>query len=104
MILLSFDIEEFDMPFEYNKDISFEKQIAISRTGTTTILDILKKHQIKATFFSTVVFAKEVPDLINRIIAEGHELASHTYYHSNFKVEHLKESKDALEELSGSTS
>ena len=102
MILLSFDIEEFDMPFEYNKDISFEKQIEVSRFGTTTILDILKKHQIKATFFSTVVFAKEVPDLIKRIIDEGHELASHTYYHSNFKVEHLKESKDALEELSGS--
>lgn len=102
MILLSFDIEEFDMPFEYNKDISFEKQIEVSRFGTSTILDILKKHQIKATFFSTVVFAKEVPDLIKRIIDEGHELASHTYYHSNFKVEHLKESKDALEELSGS--
>ena len=102
MILLSFDIEEFDMPFEYGKDITFEKQIEVSKFGTTTILDILKKHQIKATFFSTVVFAKEVPDLIKRIIDEGHELASHTYYHSNFKVEHLKESKDALEELSGS--
>ena len=30
MILLSFDIEEFDMPFEYGKDISFENQIAVS--------------------------------------------------------------------------
>ena len=27
MILLSFDIEEFDMPFEYGKDISLENQI-----------------------------------------------------------------------------
>ncbi len=102
MILLSFDIEEFDMPFEYGKDISFEDQISISRMGTIIILDLLKKHDIKATFFSTVVFAKEVPDLIERIINEGHELASHTYYHSNFEVSHLKLSKDTLEELSGS--
>lgn len=102
MILLSFDIEEFDMPFEYQKEITFEDQISISRKGTTIILDLLKKHNIKATFFSTVVFAKEVPDLIKRIIEEGHELASHTYYHSDFKIEHLKKSKEALEALSGS--
>ena len=88
MIYLSFDIEEFDMPFEYQRDISFDDQISISRTGTIIILDLLKKHNIVATFFSTVVFAKEIPDLIKRIIDEGHELASHTYYHSNFEVSH----------------
>ena len=101
MIYLSFDIEEFDMPFEYQRDISFEDQISISRTGTIIILDLLKKHNIVATFFSTVVFAKEIPDLIKRIIDEGHELASHTYYHSNFEVSHLRSSKVALEEISG---
>lgn len=100
MILLSFDIEEFDMPFEYGRNISFENQIAVSEKGTEIILDLLQKHQIKATFFSTVVFAKKVPHLIKRISNEGHELASHTYYHSNFEVAHLKQSKDALEALS----
>ena len=100
MILLSFDIEEFDMPFEYGRNISFENQIAVSEKGTEIILDLLQKHQIKATFFSTVVFAEKVPHLIKRISNEGHELASHTYYHSNFEVAHLKQSKDALEALS----
>ena len=100
MILLSFDIEEFDMPFEYGNDISFENQIAVSEKGTEIILNLLQKHQIKATFFSTVVFAEKVPHLIKRIINEGHELASHTYYHSNFEITHLKQSKDALETLS----
>ena len=51
MVLLSFDIEEFDMPFEYGKDISFEDQISISVAGCHIILDLLKKHQFKATFF-----------------------------------------------------
>jgi hypothetical protein len=30
MILLSFDIEEFDMPLEYNGEIALEEQLAVS--------------------------------------------------------------------------
>lgn len=101
MILLSFDIEEFDMPFEYGKDISFKDQIAISRAGTISILDLLDKYDVKATFFCTVTFAENIPDLIERITSSGHELASHGYYHSDFKPEHLLQSKLKLEELSG---
>lgn len=102
MILLSFDIEEFDMPFEYQKNISFDDQIGISIAGTTIILDILQKNNVKATFFSTVVFAENAPKIIDRIIAEGHELASHSYFHSQFEVAHLKSSKLRLEALSKS--
>lgn len=99
MILLSFDIEEFDMPFEYGKEITFENQILISATGTEIILDVLKKHNIKATFFSTATFAMHIPELLKRIVDEGHELASHTYYHSSFNIIDLVNSKKKLEEL-----
>ncbi len=101
MILLSFDIEEFDMPLEYHTSISFNDQIRISIAGATRILDLLKKHQIKATFFSTVIFAENAPEIIKRLVNEGHELASHTYYHSQFEDEHILQSKLRLEELSG---
>lgn len=101
MILLSFDIEEFDMPLEYQTDISFDDQIRISIDGSNLILDLLKKHQIKATFFSTVVFAENAPEIIKRVVNEGHELASHTYYHSQFEDDHILQSKLRLEELSG---
>lgn len=97
MICLSFDIEEFDMPLEYNGEIPFDEQIAVSRKGTEIILDLLKKYNFKATFFSTVIFATHNKDLIERLLQEGHELASHTYYHSQFSVEDLKRSKDELE-------
>lgn len=97
MIYLSFDIEEFDMPKEYGYNIDFEQQINISRQGLIIILDLLKKYNAKATFFSTVIFAQQVPDLIERLLEEGHELASHTYYHSEFENSHLKQSKEALE-------
>ncbi|MCX2575626.1 polysaccharide deacetylase family protein [Pedobacter sandarakinus] len=103
MVLLSFDIEEFDMPFEYGKQIDFADQIAISRAGTISILDLLDEYQVKATFFCTVTFAENIPDLIERIIKSGHELASHGYYHSDFKPAHLLQSKLKLEELSGTS-
>ena len=102
MVLLSFDIEEFDMPFEYGKQIAFEEQLEISVKGSHIILNLLKKHSFKATFFSTVVFAKNAPEIIARIKNEGHELASHGYYHSKFESAHLASSKEALEELFGS--
>ncbi|MCH4828580.1 MULTISPECIES: polysaccharide deacetylase family protein [Flavobacterium] len=101
MILLSFDIEEFDMPFEYGKEIAFEEQMSISIDGTNKILDLLDKHQIKATFFSTATFAMNAKTVIDRIIQSGHEIASHNYYHTDFEIKHLKESKDKLEELTG---
>jgi hypothetical protein len=100
-VLLSFDIEEFDMPLEYGKTIAFQDQIRISQEGTAKILDLLKQYKINATFFSTVVFAKHSPELIARIRSEGHELASHSYYHSKFEPSHLAESKRELEALSG---
>ncbi|MBC7557647.1 MAG: polysaccharide deacetylase family protein [Chryseobacterium sp.] len=99
MVLLSFDIEEFDMPFEYEGEISFEKQIEISRNGLISILDLLKKNKAKATFFSTVIFAKENQDLIKRLLSENHELASHTWFHSKFEVEDLKNSRLELNKL-----
>ncbi|WP_293871990.1 polysaccharide deacetylase family protein [Flavobacterium sp.] len=99
MILLSFDIEEFDLPFEHGKSISFEDQISISIQGTEAILGLLKKHHVKATFFATATFAMNAPKIMRQIIDDGHEVASHSYFHSDFKVEHLKLSKEKLEEL-----
>jgi len=100
-VLLSFDLEEFDMPLEYGKSFSFVDQIRTSVEGSRIILDILKENKICATFFSTVVFATHAPDIVRRIIDEGHELASHGYFHSAFEDKHLVESKVELERLSG---
>lgn len=101
MVLLSFDIEEFDMPLEYGKAISFDDQIEISVRGTHLILDLLQKHRFKATFFSTVIFARHAPSVIERIKTEGHELASHSYHHSKFETRDLAASKEALTRIFG---
>lgn len=100
-ILLSFDIEEFEMPREYGDPIPFDKQIEVSREGTIRILNLLKKQNIKATFYTTANFASHAEDIVKRIVTEGHELASHGYVHDHFKPEHLKMSKDVLEKIGG---
>lgn len=101
MILLSFDIEEFDVPKEHKVNISIEEQLRVSKEGTLKILDCLKRHQVVATFFCTANFAMHAPDVIKRIQTEGHEVASHGFYHWTFKVEDLKTSKEKLEEIIG---
>ncbi len=52
-------------------------------TWTPLILDVLKREGVKATFFIIGSRAELYPDLVRRIVAEGHELGNHTYTHSS---------------------
>ncbi|MBF2063398.1 MAG: polysaccharide deacetylase family protein [Calothrix sp. C42_A2020_038] len=49
--------------------------------STPAVLDILKKNDIKATFFIVGKMLKEHPDMGKRIVAEGHVIANHTWNH-----------------------
>ena len=51
---------------------------------TPQILDILKKNQIKATFFVVGTQIQKYPQIFKRIIREGHEIGSHSYQHLKF--------------------
>ena len=64
MILLSFDIEEFDLPTEYGLAISWEEQLRVSREGSGHILNVLARHGVRATFFCTARFAEAAPDVL----------------------------------------
>ena len=103
MIFLSFDIEEFDNPLSYTKTLNFEQQMSISKIGTVRILELLLQEKVKATFFCTANFALHATDLIDRMVNEGHEVASHGYYHATFEQKDLGESKRVLEQLTGTT-
>lgn len=50
-------------------------------TTTPKILDLLKKHDIKASFFVIGKQAKAHPDLIKRILEEGHSIGLHSWNH-----------------------
>lgn len=98
-ILLSFDVEEFDMPFEYNGSLPFDEQIAISTTGLQKLLLILNTYKICVTFYCTATYALAKKEVIEQLHRLGHEVASHAYYHSAFNSKDLKRSKDVLENI-----
>ena len=49
--------------------------------NTGAILDALKKHNVPATFFVVGHFLETAPDLVKRMVEEGHMVGNHTYHH-----------------------
>ena len=68
-------------------DLSGEKVIYLTfdagyeNGNTPSILDALKKHQVPAAFFVVGNYLETSPDLVKRMISEGHIVANHTYHH-----------------------
>jgi peptidoglycan/xylan/chitin deacetylase (PgdA/CDA1 family) len=99
-VLLSFDVEEFDMPLEYGFPISAEEQMRVGKNGLDAISPLLSHPTVAATLFTTANFAMHYPEAIKEL-AGKHEIASHTFYHSDFSNEHLLSSRLQLEQISG---
>jgi peptidoglycan/xylan/chitin deacetylase (PgdA/CDA1 family) len=76
--------------------------------NTPRLLDMLAARGIKATFFTIGKSAAQHPNVIRRIVADGHELANHTWTHpwlgklSDQSVRsELQRSHDALKSIAG---
>lgn len=102
---------------DYFQVSAFEKQVSKAdwdtlphrvAENTARILDLFAQHQVKATFFTLGWVAERYPQLIQRIVAEGHELASHGYEHirvteqspEQFRADIIK-AKQILEDVGG---
>lgn len=53
-----------------------------ARVGLPLILDVLKRHAVKATFFVVGQNVERYPDRVRRILDEGHEIGVHGYTHT----------------------
>ena len=102
-ILLSFDFEEFDVPREHGVSISMDESMTVSKEGAERVLDCMLRHSVHATFFCTANFAKNAPDIMLRIVNEGHEVASHGCDHWQPKESDVISSKQILEDMTGKT-
>ncbi|WP_066173825.1 polysaccharide deacetylase family protein [Bacillus marinisedimentorum] len=65
------------------KEIAFTFDAGSDAAGIR-ILDVLKKHNVKSTFFLTGKWAEKFPSYAKRIAADGHEIAAHSYSHPDF--------------------
>ncbi len=92
-----------------------EKAVALTyddgpEIGTTPlVLDVLRKHRVKACFFCIGEKAEQSPQIVKRMYAEGHLIGNHSYSHENkFPVYNKKrmmndllKSKQILEQIAG---
>lgn len=78
------DLAKYDA---YYANITDEKVIYLTfdagyeNGNLPAILDALKKHNVPATFFVVGNFLTDYPDLIKRMVQEGHTVGNHTYSH-----------------------
>ena len=108
---MTVDVEDYFHVSAFEKSISPADWHTISpRVGDNThrLIDLFNEKNIKATFFTLGWVAEHCPDVIKRIVDEGHELASHGTNHRRATTmtrdefyRDVAESKDRLEQLSG---
>ncbi|GIW04155.1 MAG: hypothetical protein KatS3mg059_0775 [Thermomicrobiales bacterium] len=74
----------------YDRGTSGRPEVALTfdagadRGHAEEILDILKQYGVKASFGVTGHWAEENPDLVKRMVAEGHMVFNHTWSHRSF--------------------
>lgn len=80
-----------------------EKKVALSfdaawgNEDTRTILDILKKHNVKVTFFMTGEWVGHYPDDVKAIAADGHDLGNHGENHKHMsQLDKTKQSEEIM--------
>jgi polysaccharide deacetylase family protein (PEP-CTERM system associated) len=86
----------------------WDRQPSRVEASTSRLLDLLAAHGVKATCFVLGWVAERFPRLVARIAAEGHEVASHGYWHrlvyrqtpDDFRAD-LRRAREVIEQASG---
>ncbi len=79
-----------------------------SKENTPRLLEMLKKRGIKATFFLLGECVAQNPEIAKRIVAEGHEIANHSWSHPSLSklgeegiTSQLQRTHDLIEQTTG---
>ncbi|MCW8930342.1 MAG: DUF3473 domain-containing protein [Gammaproteobacteria bacterium] len=108
---MTVDVEDYFQVSAFEQCISREDWDKLPHRveeNSNRILDLFETHGIKSTFFVLGWVAERYPDIVKRIVAQGHELASHGYGHQRatqqsrieFKTD-ITKAKTILEDISG---
>lgn len=82
-----------------DKEVYFTFDNGYEQGYTEEVLEVLKKHQVPATFFVTGHYVKTEPDLVKRMVDEGHIIGNHSYSHPDFTTMTKEEMKKELDKL-----
>ena len=61
---------------------------------TPKLLDTLARHEVKASFFLVGEKIEQYPEIVQRIVAEGHMIGNHSYSHWSFDNMNLTKQLD----------
>ncbi len=91
---MSVDLEDHfcDLPFSSWKN--FESRVVVN---TNRLLDLFEKYNTSATFFTLGYIAEVHPELIEKIVSKGHEIASHSYTHLDIRNANKTEFENDLD-------
>lgn len=84
---------------ENNKNVYLTFDEGYENGYTSKILDVLKEKKAPAVFFVTYDYAKRNPDLIKRMIAEGHIVGNHSYTHPSMPTVSLEKASEEITKL-----
>ncbi|MFH0862980.1 MAG: polysaccharide deacetylase family protein [Candidatus Altiarchaeota archaeon] len=85
LVCLSFDVEEWDSPAVFGVESEHTMSDVFSARGLRSLIDLLQKHGIRASFFVTGVFARNYPGLIRELVEKGHDVGCHANEHIELK-------------------
>lgn len=77
------DSESIFLTFDCGYEYSYKDQNGKTVRVTEQILDVLKEKNVKAVFFVTMYYCTSNPDLVQRMVDEGHTVGNHTNNHKN---------------------
>lgn len=91
MNLLGIDFEDWYHPQLVEPFVSNDKKIPSMFKGLDKILNLLRIHDSKATFFVVGELLESNPEILDKILSEGHEIGFHTMHHTrldspNYKI------------------
>jgi peptidoglycan-N-acetylmuramic acid deacetylase len=87
----------FIAPAEKNICLTFDE--GYENGYTAKILDVLKQKECSAVFFVTMDYVKRNPELIKRMIDEGHVVGNHTVHHPSMPTITIEKAKNEIQEL-----
>src|SRR5574342_730960 len=94
MNLLGIDFEDWFHPELIQRSLKSEKKEPTVINGIDKILDWLRKNDTFATFFVVGELLEFKPDLIDKILTNGHEIGFHTMRHTRLSSPSYRESFD----------
>ncbi|WP_051541985.1 polysaccharide deacetylase family protein [Clostridium lundense] len=91
-----------------HNQISFTYDSGFEDNETLKILNVLRFHKVKATFFLTGIWVEKFPDIAKLIYSEGHEIGNHSYDHPDMIklpndeiIENILKGEDVIKKITG---